>query len=100
MKRRYLGRKLDRHSERYIRTGMDEDSFSYSFEIEVDESCVITDISPLSIQRCQSIGIKSESWLPYPVSTDDYEEGGLVDDLIECYAEFADEEDEEEDTEE
>ena len=98
MKRRYIGRKLDENSELDISTDMNEDSFSYSFEITVDKNRVITDISPLSIQRCKSIGITSETWLPYPVSNDDYEEGGTVDSLIECFVEFA--EDEKEDYEE
>ena len=92
MKRRYIGRKLANDSERYIKTDMDEDSFSYSLEIETDDHDVITNISPLSIQRCKSIGIKSETWLPYPVSADDYEEGGIVDDLIQCFVEFAENE--------
>ena len=97
MKRRYIGRKLDEYSETSIKTDMDDESFSYFLEIEVDKNRVITDVSPLSIERCQSIGITRENWLPYPVSADAYEEGGMVDDLIECYLEFAEDEDVEED---
>ena len=89
MKRRHIGKKLDEYSETFIKTDMDEDSFSYSIEIEVDKNHVITDISPLSIERCKSIGITSETWLPYPVSVDAYKEGGLVDGLIESNVTFA-----------
>lgn len=92
MKSRFVGRKLEDWEDLYIKTDMDDESFSYSIEIDVDDSNVITDISPLMIERCQWIGITRECWLPYPVSIDDYEEGGLVDGLIESNVTFADEE--------
>ena len=82
----------DRKKQREVPEYMDDESFSYSLEIDVDDNNVITDILPLKIERCQWIGITRECWLPYPVSIDDYEEGGLVDGLIESNVTFAEEE--------
>ncbi len=91
MKARYIGRKLEDWEELDIRTEMDDDSFSYSICIDIDDDNVITDISPLTCERCQWIGITRESWLPYPISASDYEEGGTADDIIESYVTFAEE---------
>ncbi len=91
MKRRFVGRKLEEWDELTIRTEMDDDSFSYSIDIDVDDNNVITDVSPLTIERCQSIGTTREIWLPYPVSNNDYKEGGTADDLLESYFTFAEE---------
>ena len=63
MKSRFVGRKLEDWEDLYIKTDMDDESFSYSLEIDVDEDNVITDISPLKIERCQWIGITRECWL-------------------------------------
>lgn len=92
MKARYIGRKLEDWEELDIRTEMDESSFSYSICIDIDDDNVITDISPLTCERCQWIGATRETWLPYPISADDYEEGGMADDLIESNVMFAEEE--------
>lgn len=91
MKSRFVGRKLEDWEDLCIKTDMDDENFSYSLEIDVDDNNIITDISPLKIERCQWIGITRECWLPYPISIDDYEEGGLVDSLIESNVTFAEE---------
>ncbi len=91
MKRRFVGRKVQEWNKLKIRTEMDEDSFSYSIDIDMDENNVITDISRLTIKRCQSFGTARENWLPYPVSNSDYEKGGTADCLIENYVNFAEE---------
>ena len=84
MRARLIGRKTELKGPRTVsvETEMDEDSYKYGIEAEIDEEGKICDVSRLSIERCRAIWVTGEDWLNIPVNPDDYEEDGRAEQLI------------------
>lgn len=97
MKKRLIGKKTDRNEAVVVSidTEMNDDSFSYSIEVTIDEEGRISDISRYSVSRCRAIWERGEDWRDYPVDTADYAEDGPAESLIFSEIEMIDEEDEE-----
>jgi len=95
MLKRMIGKKTNREDDYIeIETDMDDDSFRYYIEVWTDEEGKICNISRLRIERCQSISIKSETWLDYPVKPSDYDADGKVENLIRAELDILDDGDE------
>ena len=73
-------------------SGMDEDGYRTSFSVSVDENGRISDISRLSIERCQAIWMTGESWHVCAIDPSDYSEKGIIEDTIREELELVDEE--------